>query len=330
MVSFEDIKPQVRLISNGVILPNSNELTFNFEAVNLSAVDVRVIKIFEDNVLQFLQDNDLNSNNQHAIRQVGRRIAKQTIQLQSETENTGKWKAYSIDLSKIFKADPGAIYRIELSYKKDYSLYNCESSPDITNSEDNEDYYEDYYEEDYYDYSETSTENDDELEEAYWDNLSYSYRRNRYYNWSHRKNPCHEAYYNNKTISQNFLASNLGVIAKHGANQNYYFAVTNILNTNPEANATVTLYNYQQQKLTSAITDNEGLAQLQTDKHASFAIISKGRHNTYLKLSDGKTLSLSKFDVSGHRLQKGLKGYIYGERGVWRPGRHFTLKFYAQ
>ena len=329
-ISFEELKPQVRLISNGTILPNSQELKFNFEAVNLKAVDVRVIKIFEDNILQFLQDNELNSGDDHSVRRVGRRIAKQTINLiENEVENTGKWKAYSIDLSNYFKADAGAIYRIELDIKKEYSLYNCEVNQNITNSEDNDDYYEDeYYEEDYYydDYSETSTEDDDLREEEYWDNLSYSYRNN-YYNWRDRKNPCKEAYYNNKTVSQNLLASNLGVIAKKGAKNKYYFAVTNILNTNTEANASVKVYNYQQQEIGNATTDAEGLAIIDAKKHASFAIVSKGNNTSYIKLSDGNSLSLSKFDVSGNRLQRGLKGYIYGERGVWRPGDTLHLTF---
>ncbi len=42
---------------------------------------------------------------------------------------------------------------------------------------------------------------------------------------------------------------------------------------------------------------------------------------------DGNSLSLSKFDVSGSKTQKGLKGYIYGERGVWRPGDSIHLTF---
>ncbi|MEO6348380.1 MAG: Ig-like domain-containing protein, partial [Aquaticitalea sp.] len=126
IISFEELKPQVRLISNGTILPNSEKLQFNFEAVNLKAVDVRIIKIFEDNVLQFLQDNELQSDNQSAIKRVGRRIAKQTITLQNDgAENDGQWKTYSIDLSKNFKADPGALYRVELSIKKEYSLFDC-------------------------------------------------------------------------------------------------------------------------------------------------------------------------------------------------------------
>ena len=327
IIAFESVKPQVRLISNGNILPNSNELKFNFEAVNLSAVDIRVIKIFEDNILQFLQDNNLNSNNAHEIKKVGRRIAKETITLETAAENTGKWKAYSVDLSKFFKADPGAIYRVELSYNRAYSLYDCEANVSESNAEDED--YDAYYEDDYYqDDSQEADANDEERrEEQYWDNLIYRYKHYRY-NWREENNPCHDAYYNdNKTVSQNLLASNLGVIAKQGANNSYYFAVSNILNTNPEANAKVTLYNFQQQELSSKNTDEQGLTILDSDKHAAFAIVSKGKNRTYIKLDDGYSLSLSKFDVSGNKLQRGLKGYIYGERGVWRPGDTLHLSF---
>ncbi len=330
-ISFEELKPQVRLVSNGSILPNSKELKFNFEAVNLKAIDVRIIKIFEDNILQFLQDNNLNSNNEYAVKRVGRRIAKQTITLvENEDDNTGKWKAYSIDLSKFFKADAGAIYRVELSFNKSYSLYDCDANQNITNSENNDDYYEDeYYEDDYYEdsYDATSTEDNDLREEEYWDNLTYRYK-DYTYNWRQRENPCHSAYYNeNRIVSQNLVASNLGVIAKQGSSNTYYFAVTDILSTNPENNATITLYNFQQQEIKKANTNAEGLVTINTKKQASFAIVSKGNNRTYIKLFDGNSLSLSKFDVSGNRLQKGLKGYIYGERGVWRPGDTLHLTF---
>ncbi|WP_370477537.1 alpha-2-macroglobulin family protein [Tamlana flava] len=325
-IAFEELKPQVRLIGNGSILPNSQDLKFNFEAVNLKAVDVRIIKIFQDNILKFLQDGNLNNNNAYDIRKVGRRIAKQTIQLQTEAENTGKWKAYSIDLSKFFRADAGSIYRVELSYNKDYSLYNCAANKTNKSSEENEDY--DYYEEDYEgDYTETSTEDEDIREEEYWDNLTYRYKTYSY-NWREENNPCHEAYYNErKIVSQNLIASNLGVIAKQGTNGSYYFAVTDILSTNPEPNATVKLYNFQQQELASRNTDNDGLTLFDLGKNAAFAIVSKGNNFTYVKLADANSLSLSKFDVSGNKTQRGLKGYIYGERGVWRPGDTLHVTF---
>mgnify|MGYP000212236787 CR=1 FL=1 len=327
-LTFEELKPQVRLLGNGSILPNSKELKFNFEAVNLSKVDVRVIKIFEDNVLQFLQENNLNNNYGNSIKQVGRRIAKETITLiQDEAQNTGKWKAYSIDLSKYLQADPGAIYRVEVSYKKAYSLYDCSSNSETTDV-DEDDYYEDYYEEDFYGSEEITAAEENLREERYWDNLSYNYR-NTSYRYRDRKNPCTESYFNygNRTVSQNLIGSNLGVIAKQGNDNTYFFAVTNILNTEPEGSAEVKLYNYQQQLLAEGLTDTDGIIEIDAKKRAAFAVVSKANSVSYIKLFDGNSLSLSKFDVSGNRLQRGLKGYIYGERGVWRPGDSLFLTF---
>ncbi|MFC0603622.1 alpha-2-macroglobulin family protein [Winogradskyella pulchriflava] len=327
-LTFEELKPQVRLISNGSILPNSKDLKFNFEAVNLSKVDVRIIKIFEDNVLQFLQENNIDSNNEYHIKHVGRRIAKETITLiGDENLNTGEWKAYSIDLSKYLQADPGAIYRVEVSFKQDYSLYDCSSKSETTEIEE-DDYYDEYYEEDFY-ASEDLTEEEEELrEERYWDNLSYSYR-NTNYRYRDRDNPCTDSYFNysSRTVAINLISSDLGVIAKQGNDYTYFFAVTNILSTNPETSAKVTLYNYQQQEIAKGNTNNEGIVEIDAKKRAAFAIVSKGKSMSYVKLHDGNSLSLSKFDVSGNRLQRGLKGYIYGERGVWRPGDSLFLTF---
>ncbi|NRR91248.1 Ig-like domain-containing protein [Winogradskyella undariae] len=328
ILTFEELKPQVRLISNGTILPNSDNLKFNFEAVSLSKVDVRIIKIFEDNVLQFLQDYNIDNTNQYAIKKVGRRIAKETITLiQDENQNTGKWKAYSIDLSKYLTSDPGAIYRVELSFKKDYSLYNCDSNATTTNIEE-DDYYDDYYDDDYYAPQDLSEAEEDQLEERYWDNLSYSYK-NTDYRWRDRENPCTNSYYNYEghTVSQNIISSNLGIIAKQGTDNNYFFAVTNILNTKPESGTKITLYNYQQQELAKGTTDDQGILKIDAKNKAAFAIAIKGKSVSYIKLEDGNSLSLSKFDVSGNRLQRGLKGYIYGERGVWRPGDSLFLTF---
>lgn len=322
VISFEELKPSVRLISGGTILPNSQDLKYNFEAVNLKALDVRIIKIYENNILQFLQSGNLNNNRDYDIKRVGRRIAKKTIRLiENETENTGRWKAYSIDLSKLFNADKSAIYRVELSFKKEYTIYNCNTN--ISNRSEDDDYNE--YDNDVVSGSTISDE--DLREEAYWDDIVYSYRNNRY-NWRERNNPCHEAYYNeDRIVANNIIASNLGVIAKRGNNSSYYFAVANILNTNPEANAAIELFNFQKQSIAKTTTNTDGLAVIDADSHANFAIVTKGNNTSYIKLNDGNSLSLSKFNVSGKTLHRGLKGFIYGERGVWRPGDSIHLTF---
>ena len=331
-LAFEQIKPAVRLVKSGVILPNSDNLKFNFEAVNLKAVDVRVIKIYEDNILQFLQNNNLNS--QSRVRSVGRRIAKKTIELIANPKNNnGKWKTYALDLKDLIKADPGAIYRLEFSFKQSYSLYNCEAGNANNNNEEDE-YDEYYYEDDYYYEGEYSNGNEEisadeeEREEQYWDNLVYSYR-NDYYNWRDRNNPCKAAYYSNENnfTTANVLASNIGLIAKKGANKSYYFVATDLLTAQPLSVAKVKLYNYQQQLIETLTTNGEGVAVYEGKKHVAFAIAEQNNSKTYLKLTDGEALPLSNFNISGKQLQKGIKGYIYGERGVWRPGDTVHLAF---
>ena len=56
---FEELKPEIKLIGKGFILPNSQGLIFPFKAVSLSAIDVKILKIYEKNIPQFLQVNNL-------------------------------------------------------------------------------------------------------------------------------------------------------------------------------------------------------------------------------------------------------------------------------
>src|SRR5690554_2041314 len=317
MVSFEQLKPDIRLISKGVILPNSTTTPIYFETVNLSKVDIRVIKIFEENVMQFLQGNNLDENDTYDIRRVGRRVAKKTIDLNSKsTDNNGVWKAYAINLSDFFKTDPGAIYQLELSFKKDYITYDCtESTPQ--QDEDEDDWY----------YSEDTSEDEEAREQRYWDNEIYGWRKYSY-NWREQDNPCHPAYYNSsRVISTNILGSDLGLIVKKGENRSYHFVTTNLATGKPEGGVNVQLFNYQRQAVGNVTTGNDGLGLFDGTQNAAFAIAQKGKNYAYVKLEDGNSLSMSNFDVSGKKLQKGLKGYTYTERGVYRPGDniHFTF-----
>lgn len=321
LISFEQLKPEVRLLSKGVILPNASSTPLYFEAVNLSAVDVHVIKIFEDNMLQFLQSSNINSSSWYDIKRVGRRVAKKTIELEDNASNSnGLWKAHAINLSEFFKADPGALYRIELSFKKESSHYDCSINLSEASIEE-ESYENDYYEDN------DATGDEEEREERYWDNELYNWRSNNY-NWQQRDNPCHTAYYNNdRVVSTNVLGSDLGLIVKKGNNKSYHFVANNLLTTAPESGVKINLYNYQQQLIETVTTDANGFSIYDSEKTVAFAVAQKSGNYAYAKLEDGNALSLSNFDVSGKQLQKGLKGFIYTERGVYRPGDSIHLTF---
>nr|WP_253202525.1 MG2 domain-containing protein [Flavobacterium sp. MC2016-06] len=305
-ISFDQIKPNVRFVKNGTILPSSNNLKLNFETANLSAVDVKVYKIYKNNILQFLQNNELKGSQN--LKRVSQPVAKTTINLkENRVVNLSKWNTFALDLSKIIKPEPGAIYRVEFSYKKKYSLYKCESSSDDSVADEEE---------------EDVDENDVNYSGNSYDDYEYDD-----YDWRESQDPCSGSYYYNAKIATNILASDLGVIAKRGENKSYLFAVNNILTTEPISNARVDLYTFQQQKIATTATNSEGIATFQIDKFAYFAIVTLGEQSTYVKLDDGNSLSVSNFNVAGETLQKGLKGFIYGERGVWRPGDNLYLSF---
>ncbi len=308
-VTFEAVKPSLRLINKGVIVPQSDNILFPFEAVNLNAVDVRVIQIYEENILQFLQVNELDQ--EYQLRRVGRLIHKEKIELISDKPlDYGKWNSFSLDLSELISPEPGAFYRIELSFKPQYSLYPCDEP--ITEAD-------------------MQTEKSFEQELAYWDNpnvYNYDYE---YHNWNERNNPCNKAYFSKRrNVSRNIFASNLGIIAKATSGGNYHVIVNDIRTSNPVSNAFIEFYNYQHQLTGSGSTDGNGFISITPDGVPHSLVAKHNNNKGYLRLTDGHSLSMSKFDVGGSVVQKGMKGFIYAERGVWRPGDSIFINFILQ
>ena len=103
--------------------------------------------------------------------------------------------------------------------------------------------------------------------------------------------------------------------------------VNNILDTKPVGKAQVTIYNFQLQPIGKGETNGEGLVEI-TPKGVPFiAVAEADKQKAYVRVVDGEEQSVSRFDVGGKDIQKGLKGFIYGERGVWRPGDTLHISF---
>ncbi|MDC7996971.1 alpha-2-macroglobulin family protein [Gilvibacter sediminis] len=326
-VSFDPLKPEVRLLSKGTILPNAQNNPIYFETVNLAQVDVRVVEIFQDNVLQFLQESLLSNSEDYYLRRVGRRVAKKTLSLvDTNLRATNSWKAHALDLTELFQASPGSLYRVEFSFKPQYSMFACEAVLAGEEAEYEDEYYEEYYDDSPKDGSLDNAE-EDALETRYWDNEIYRWR-NYTYNWQERENPCHPAYYNDeRLVRTNLLASDLGITVKKGNNSTYHVFTNNLISSRPTGNVQVGLYNYQQQVIAQRTTDGQGKIVFDTDEKAAFVVAQNGSNYAYARVDDGMALSLSKFDVSGGSVQKGLKGFLYTERGVHRPGDSIHLTF---
>ena len=328
-ISFSELnlKPQVEMATSAAILPDSKSLIIPFRAVNLYAVDLSVIRIFENNVLMFMQNNSLSSANE--LRRSGRLVYKKTLWLAKDSsKDVHRWEDYSIDLAGLIHQEPGAIYRVILSFRQEYSAYPCGGS------ENKEMQFADNRSSD--NLTKVSGETLSEDDEAVWDTPETYYYYNgsvpmdwSQYRWTERDNPCHPSYYMNsdRIAACNIFASNLGMIVKRNSLNKLWIAVNNILDTKPIGKVQVTIYNFQLQPIGKGETNSEGLVEI-TPKGVPFiAVAEADKQKAYVRVVDGEEQSVSRFDVGGKDIQKGLKGFIYGERGVWRPGDTLHISF---
>jgi len=320
-VAFSDLLPGVRFIGKRTIIPTSQGLTIPIETANLKAVVVTAAQIFNNNVSQFFQVNPLNGNNQ--IHRVGQNVFRKVIPLQYSGNQKNRWIRHGLDISSIIKKRPGGFYRIELTFLPEHIAYPCDNLNQGLKKEILEE--------------ELPLDNlYQEIENSFWDMVGEgtSFSWNDYYR--QRKNPCHPGFYQNYydhniTVSRNVLVSDIGLIAKKGDSNDLMVAVTDLKTALPLNDVKLTLLDYQKQPLASGVSPKDGLVHL-TSSATPFLLIAE--HQTkegvqfgYLRLDDGSSLSTSHFDVTGHRVKKGIKGFIYGERGVWRPGDPIYLTF---
>lgn len=303
-LNFGGIKPQVKLLGNGVIVPQSKGLFFPFEAVSLNAVDVRITKIFTNNIIQFFQNNDYNYH--YNIEQVGRIIHRSKVDLSNKgATDLNSWNAFNLDLSKLIEVEPGAIYNVEIGFRKNYSLFNCES-----NSEETDQF--------------VSIEDEELYPEQDYRSVFWRF----HYSWKMQDDACSPSYYSpDRFVQRNILGSNYGIIAKVDPNNKTYIYITNLLTAEPEPAVPVELYDYQNQLIQTGSTNGDGMLMITAEREPFLLVARKDNMVGYLKIDNSTIQSTSNFDVDGNRVQKGLKGFIYGERGVWRPGDSIFVSF---
>jgi alpha-2-macroglobulin len=358
-LGFENLKPQVRLVGRGAIIPGKKDgsVIFPFEAVGLNAVDVEIFKIYNSNILQFLQVNEIEGSEE--LQRVGKITMQKKIALTDLDPNASAkaWQRYALDLKPLIQQDPSAIYQVRILFRKSYALsLDCSEAGQVAynNQEDNSDEGDEgdgeYSEEEEGDggpseSTQTVTRGDQEpaipkkdqygnfvplvnsYRGLYWDNNDYDWNDD--YEYSNRRNPCKREYYVEDVFDErNVYVSDLGLTAKRGLDGSVFAAVTDLNTAQPMSGIALEFFNFQLQPIGKATTGRDGIAIATKLSDVPFIMVAtQGSHRGYLRMAEGSTLSLSRFDVSGVQSQRGMKGYMYGERGVWRPGDSIYLDF---
>lgn len=307
-LTFEQLDPAVQFLGSGAIIPDADRLLIPFTAVNVNAVQVTAMRIYDDNVGQFLQVNNLDG--QYEMKRVGRYLWKKTVPLSPPANN--RWGRYAIDVTDLLGKNPGEIYQLTLSFDRRHLATSCEGGEGETQP--------------VYDDAVTNGDEDESMQQSGWDYAEDWYGEGS--KWSEREDPCKQAYYtySGKTkASRNFLASNIGLLAKRGSDARTRVVATDIRAGTPLSGAEITLFNYQGQPVGSGSTDGDGFVEIASEVTPFWLQAVRGKERGYLKLASGNALPTSHFDTGGEQVRRGVKGMLYGERGVWRPGDDIFL-----
>ena len=332
VITVEQNDPEVRFLSSGTIVPpknhtlvssnaieyqNTKTATIPFQAVSLRAVRVDVIRVLEKSILQYLQDNSLKDQSPRGMVRTARPVASKTIFLDEQgTQNLKKWSSYSINLNDLIVPEPGALYCITLSFDHSMAIIPCINPEERLTKQA------------------AKTADDTRLKrmiEVFDGGGYYSNSSNKdwsQYNWREREDPCKKSYYFDTEVKRNLLVTDLGVIAKSSGESNMLLLVNSLSTAEPIERALVVLKNYQGQKIAEGTTNIDGQVVINHDGRTPYyAVVSRDKQHTYLKVNSGSELSTSTFDVAGEQIQNGLRGFIWTERGVWRPGDTIYMNF---
>jgi uncharacterized protein YfaS (alpha-2-macroglobulin family) len=318
-IEFERLKPAVRFVGKGTIVPSTDGLTIPIETANLRRLTIEALRVPEQNLPQFFQVNRYDGDNE--LKRVGRVVWKRTVDLGDAKELDGAWTRSGLALTNLVRQERSGMIRLRLTFDRSDILYRCTEEElaalgdgavrGLGTSGQNEE-----------------GNWDDENQSSYWD----SYEGNYWDDYENRDNPCHPGYYRHygdHDIAQtrNVLLSDLGLIAKRGSAGDVFAVVTDLKTANPVAGATVELLDYQQQVMATARTNSDGKVTLKADQRPFLLVASARGDKGFLRLDEGAALSTAHFDTSGATVKAGLKGMFYGERGVWRPGDKIFLTF---
>jgi len=310
-VEFVQLKPQVRFVGKGVIVPTSTGLKIPIEAVNLRAVTVSALRVPDGTLPQFLQVNRLDGESE--LNRVGRVVWEKTLPLEVTPERANRWMSVGLDLSPLVERNPGGMVRLTLSFQRANVVWSCPDAPAVPEEP-------------------VARPADEEQEQSNWD-YAEEYEggettwRDRYEN---RENPCNAGYYqrfydHDIRASRNVLVSNLGLIAKMGEDGRLLLVATDLRTTAAVSGAAVSVLDYQQQLLARGRTGGDGVASIPVEGKPFLAVVEADGQRGYLRLDDGSALSTAHFDVAGPNLDGGPLAVVrlapVHVEASWKVGR---------
>ncbi len=309
--------PYVKFENASNIVPSKENATVLIKTHNIKGIYMQAINIYGHNMLQMLQYETVG--NEHDLDAVGEAVWEGSFEFEWRDDMKNRDVVRSIDITELVKKFPTGMFHLKIAFAKKDSMYQAKNPEQ--------------------DFSHLPFPKS-KFPKKYWQSMQEymeeyggEVRVNDF--WKQRENPLHPAFYihsynYNLVAGKDILVSNIALMAKKDASSSIYARVCDIRTGSALLGAEVKAFSFAKRELKSAVTDKEGFVFFEEMKEAAFLVASKDGSVAYLKLSDSAEMEVGHFAVDGQERKEGLKGYIYGERGVWRPGDDIHLCFILQ
>ncbi len=125
-IRIENLLPKIRFSANGVFLPSGNQQKILFQTVNVRRVDLKIIKVFDSNLGQFLHMGNLRGNKErrenfgYSVHNVGVDVIKKELDIGSEQN---RWLQHELDLAPLLKKEKEGLFLIEISFTREDMIY---------------------------------------------------------------------------------------------------------------------------------------------------------------------------------------------------------------
>ena len=283
--SFNNIKPQIQWLSDGVYLPTDNDFKLQFKSVNVRRLRVNVTEILPQNIGFFLQNNglqdrsriDANAYSAFEYEDLGRVGVSIYNQVHEITLEKNQWIKTGLNLGKLFQEKNASLFVVSLRFNRD-------------------------------DLCGRPVNNRNQIQEG-----DLYFEGDNYYN-----SPTGYGYYYAKgTLNKLLIASDIGLTVKEAGKERHVYAA-NVHTAGPVSGLKLSLFTYQNKNVETVTTDAQGMAIF--SEKGSYIL---GRHHSGIALlkMNHPAWQINNFDVSGASSgASGNNAFIYLDRGVHRPG----------
>lgn len=282
-IRFDQKKPKIMFTNEGIILPTVNDKKVYLRTLNVTKIKLEVRKIYANNTTAFLQSFNFNGNGTY----------NGSLDDPSNTDENYD-NDYVSYYNNRFSYIGDVLYSLNFDIENEIDTW-VQSAIDLSDVLDNKGFYMVTAS---FDEKGTSYNfNKDSYGDLYWSDQSYLY--------------------NNGSVQKTLLLTDIGIMAQK-TQKGLHVNVLNIVDNNTIRGAKVYLVSKNNQILEEKTTNADGVAEFEFYKN-SFYVVAENRDNKSI-LVLRNALNTNGFAVDGAYTSNGINGFIYTERGVYRPG----------